>query len=140
MSVNWGMKEFLEKVKKIAKRVLIIAIILGLLFVSYMYFGTYSHGDRVGRVMKISEKGLIFKTYEGQLNMKGFGAVQSSNVFSETFEFSVKKSNTEVVEKIQQAMNEGNDVKISYTEHYWKVPWRGDTKHFVTDLTIIPVN
>ena len=134
------MKELLQKVKKIAKRVLIVLVVLGLAYISFMYFGVYSHGDRVGKIMKISEKGLIFKTFEGQLNLQGFGAVRSSSVFSETFEFSVKKSSQEVMNKIQQAMNEGNDVKITYVEHYWKVPWRGETTHFVTDVTIIPNN
>jgi len=120
--------------------VLITIIILGLAYSTFMYFGVYSHGDRVGKVMKISEKGLIFKTFEGQLNIQGFGAIRSSNILSETFEFSVKKGNQEVMQKIEKAMNEGNDVKITYVEHYWKVPWRGETKHFVTDVTIIPNN
>ena len=134
------MKELLQKAKKVGKRVLIALIVVGLAYVSFMYFATYSNGDRVGKVMKISEKGLIFKTYEGQLNLQGFGAVRNSSVFSETFEFSVKKSNQEVINRIQQAMNEGKNVKISYVEHYWTVPWRGETTHFVTDVTIIPNN
>jgi len=131
------MEKLLEKLKKYTKRLFITLTVVGLVVLSFFYFGVYSKGDRVGKVIKISEKGLLFKTYEGQINMEGFGAVQSANIFSQTFEFSVEKSRTDVIESLQQAMNEGKRVNIHYIERYWHIFWRGESKYFVRDVKIL---
>ena len=134
------MSEFLTKAKKILKRVLVLVIIIGLLILSFFYFGVYSRGERVGTLMKLSEKGMIFKTYEGQLNIEAFGAVRSQNFVSQTFEFSVENKRQDVISKLKQAMSDGRRVNIKYIERYWEVPWRGDTKHFVRSVDILPPN
>ena len=131
------MENLLKKLKKYAKRFLITLIVVGLMVLSFFYFGVYSRGDRVGKVIKISEKGLLFKTYEGQINMEGFGAVRSTNIFSQTFEFSVEKSRADVIENLKQAMNEGKRVNIHYIERYWLISWRGESKYFVRDVKIL---
>lgn len=131
------MNEFLKKIKKYTFRSIILIAILGLLVLSFFYFGTYAQGNRVGKVMKISEKGVVFKTYEGQINMEGFGAVKSDNMFSQTFEFSVEPARDDIIASLKRAMNDGNRVNIRYIERYWKIPWRGDSKHFVRDVTIL---
>ena len=132
------MSDFLTKAKKILKRILVVAILLGLLVVSFFYFGTYSSGERVGTLMKLSEKGLLFKTYEGQLNIEAFGAVRSQNYLSQTFEFSIENKQQQEIAKLRQAMSEGRRVNIKYIERYWEVPWRGDTKYFVKSVDILP--
>ena len=132
------MSEFVTKAKKFLKRILVLAIVIGLLILSFFYFGVYSKGERVGTLMKLSEKGLIFKTHEGQLNIEAFGAVRSQNFVSQTFEFSVENKRQDVIGKLKQAMSEGRRVNIKYIERYWKVPWRGDTKHFVREVDILP--
>ena len=132
------MSEFVDKAKKISKRVLVIAILIGLLVVSFFYFGVYSRGERVGTLMKLSEKGVVFKTLEGQLNIEAFGAVRSQNFVSQTFEFSVENKRQDVIGSLKQAMSEGRRVNIKYVERYWQVPWRGDTKYFVREVDILP--
>jgi hypothetical protein len=134
------MSEFVAKAKKILKRSLVIIIIIGLLVVSFFYFGVYSKGERVGSLMKLSEKGVVFKTLEGQLNIEAFGAVRSQNFVSQTFEFSVENKQQEVIASLKQAMSEGRRVNIKYIERYWDVPWRGDTKYFVREVDILPAN
>jgi len=131
------MSEILDKIKKVTKRVVIFILIIGILVFSFFYFGTYGEGDRVGKVMKISEKGVLFKTYEGQINMEGFGAVKSENMFSQTFEFSVEKDRSDIIENLKTAMNNGKRVNIHYIERYWRIPWRGDSKHFVRGVKIL---
>lgn len=134
------MSEFVEKAKKILKRSLVIIIVIGLLVVSFFYFGVYSKGERVGSLMKLSEKGVVFKTLEGQLNIEAFGAVRSQNFVSQTFEFSVENKQQDVIARLKQAMSEGRRVNIKYIERYWDVPWRGDTKYFVREVDILPAN
>ena len=131
------MSELVEKLKKYTKRLLVFIVIVGLLLLGFFYFGTYSEGDRAGKVLKISEKGMLFKTYEGQISMEGFGAVRSQNIFSQTFEFSVEKSRDDITENLQKAMSEGKRVNIHYIERYWKIPWRGDSKYFVREIKIL---
>ncbi|MCS7017971.1 MAG: hypothetical protein RMJ87_01890 [Cytophagales bacterium] len=58
------MKKFLI----ISSLILVLALIGGVWFA---YFASYSEGYRVGKVMKISRKGVLFKTWEGQLNVEG---------------------------------------------------------------------
>ena len=91
------MSDFVEKAKKILKRTLVLMIVIGLLVLSFFYFGVYSRGERVGTLMKLSEKGMIFKTLEGQLNIEAFGAVRSQNFVSQTFEFSVENKRQDVI-------------------------------------------
>lgn len=131
------MSDLLTKAKKISKRAGIAIVVIGLLILSFFYFGVYGKGGRVGKVMKISEKGVVFKTYEGQINMEGFGAVKSENMFSQTFEFSVEGNREDIINDLKKAMNEGNRVSIDYIERYWLIPWRGDSKYFVRDVTIL---
>jgi len=131
------MSETKSKIKSILKKIVFTIVVVGLSILSFFYFGTYSRGDRVGKIVKVSEKGFIFKTVEGQLNVESFGAVRSQNMFSETFEFSIRKNDSKVIDSLKAAMTKGRRVNIHYVEKYWKVPWRGDTKYFVRNVTIL---
>ena len=54
--------------------IIILVIVVGIFTLSY--FGIYDEGVRAGNVVRISKKGVIFKTYEGQLNLQSFGALK----------------------------------------------------------------
>jgi hypothetical protein len=131
-------KNWLQKAKtsmfKWIRRILLIAVV-GLIGVfSFYYWGTYSEGIRSGMVVKISKKGLLFKTYEGQLNLQTFGANKSPNIVSESFEFSVESDKADVIKVLEEASLSGERVSLKYTEHLAKFFWRGDTKYFVTEV------
>jgi hypothetical protein len=116
-------------------------IILGLLvilvaYLSFIYFATYSEGDRAGKIVKISQTGVIFKTWEGQLDLGTFGAVKSSNFASETFEFSIDGDNKILIEKLRKAQLTGERVLLKYEEKYAKIPWKGSTKYIVVDVMV----
>lgn len=85
-------------------------------------------------VLKVSNKGAIFKTYEGQLDLLSFGAVKSDNQLSQTFEFSIEKDNTKLIEQLEEVALSGERVRLRYDEKYVVLPWRGDTKYFVTEV------
>ena len=120
--------------KKTLTIILVILLVVGAGAFSFFYFGTYGEGVRSGQVMKISKRGVVFKTYEGQLNMEGFGAVDTDNQFSEVWEFSIEKSHSEIIEKLEKAALDGERVNLEYVERYSAFPWRGDTKYFVTKV------
>ena len=123
---------------KMLRRLLAIFLLAGIAVLAFYYFGTYSEGVRSGVVVKISRKGYLFKTYEGQLNLMTFGAVRSQNMISESFEFSVSSSHTDLINELEQASLSGERVSLHYVERFAAFPWRGDTKYFVDKLTRQP--
>jgi len=85
---------------------------------------TYSQGNRAGYVQKLSKKGWLCKTWEGELSMVNVpGAAQ------ERWLFTVR--NDSIAGEIQKSM--GSKVALTYDEHRG-VPSScfGDTPYFVT--------
>ncbi len=111
--------------------VIFIVAVLGLLgtdlFVSSF---TFSDGYRVGTIVKLSKKGVVFKTYEGQLNLGGVDA-DGEGGFSPIWNFSVYQGDDEVRQAISNAVDNEERVKLFYKEKFFRLSWRGDTKHFV---------
>lgn len=116
------------------KRIFITALVCAVAFFAFSYWGTYSEGIRSGMVVKISKKGWVFKTYEGQLNLQTFGANKSPNLVSESFEFSVAADRADVIKVLEEASLSGERVSLKYEERLAKYFWRGDTKYFVTEV------
>ena len=118
--------------------IILFLIIIGVLI--YLMFGNYSDGYRAGTMVKFSNKGYVFKTYEGQINL---GMIMNDNnpgttSVSSIWEFSVPAGNEQVVDLIQQALLTGKRIKLHYNEKFYVLPWRGDTKYFVDQAEIIP--
>ena len=127
-----------SSVKKFFKRLLILLVIIAIGVMLFLYYGVYSTGVRAGIVLKVSNKGAIFKTYEGQLDIMNFGAVKSDNQLSQTFEFSIDKNKKELIEDLEEVALSGERVRLRYEEKYAVLPWRGDTKYFVTEMERSP--
>ncbi|MBA3671478.1 MAG: hypothetical protein H0W68_05580 [Gemmatimonadaceae bacterium] len=91
---------------------------------------SYSRGERAGYVQKLSQKGWICKTWEGELAM-----VNMPGASQERFPFSVRDDS--VAGEITRAM--GSRVAITYEEHRG-VPGRcfGETGYFVTAVKKLP--
>lgn len=119
------------------KRVLIITLItivvLGGIVGSISVFGTFSDGIRSGQIVKFSKKGIAFKTYEGQLAIRGFDE-GDNGAMSNIWEFSVQRDEMEIRQEIENAMEKGHDVRLHYKEYFFQFDWRGDTKYFVYDV------
>lgn len=119
------------KAKKIAKTIGII-LIIGLLIFGYIWFFVpfSDSGVKAGILNNIKHKGVIFKTYEGELIQSGFGqGVQGLQ--SNDFQFSVDDKN--VALKLMSLS--GQNVKLHYKEYYGRLPWRGYSK-FVVDSIV----
>ena len=77
---------------------------------------------------------MIFKTYEGQLNVQTFGAIKGASPIMEAFDFSVSGADEEVVRDLQTVALSGERVNLHYEARYVVFPWRGDTKYFITKV------
>ncbi len=119
---------------KTIKKIGIITVLILIAVLVFLFSANYSDGTRSGVVIKISKKGVIFKTYEGQLNLSSFGALKNSNQLAETFHFSVDKSQEELVKTLEEVALSGERVNLHYKEKYMAMPWKGDTKIFVYEI------
>jgi hypothetical protein len=90
---------------------------------------TYSKGDRAGYIQKLSKKGWICKTWEGELAM-----VNVPGAMQERFPFTVRSDSLAAV------MNKdmGSQVSLTYEEHRG-VPGScfGETNYYVTAVRAI---
>ena len=115
-----------QTAKKIARRTLWLVLAAALVSaIGYYVYRTWevSDGTRIGTLYKISRKGIVFKTYEGQLHLAGSQMMTEQS----TWNFSVK--NDAIYQQIQQF--EGKAVKCHYKELINPFPWQGDTKYLV---------
>jgi hypothetical protein len=122
------------KKRHFLRNLLTIIVIVLAGFITFAYFGIYDQGVRAGSVVRISKKGIVFKTYEGQLNLQSFGALKGTSPFAETFDFSVDKSKPEVIRELEAVALSGERVNLHYVKRYAKFPWRGETKYFITGV------
>ena len=120
--------------KKIVKRVIIVAIVLGIGLFAFLYWGVYERGVMAGKVLRITQKGFIFKTYEGKLNLETFGALKGASPIAESFDFSVESSQSEVIKELEQVALSGERVNLKFVRRFTTFPWRGDTKYFVVGI------
>jgi hypothetical protein len=125
------MKDLLQKMIRFLKRIFFVLILLGLGALAFLYWGTYEEGIMAGKVLRISQKGMIFKTYEGKISLESFGALKGVSPVAETFDFSVEKSEKEVIQSLEQVALSGERVNLHFVKRYWAFPWRGDTKYFI---------
>lgn len=121
-----------QTTKKVLRLVLLAAVAIGLIVFAFMYWGTYEDGVIAGKILRISEKGVMFKTYEGKINLETFGALRGASPIAESFDFSVEKSETQLIKDLQTVALSGERVNLYFVKRYARFPWRGDTKYFAT--------
>ncbi len=109
--------------------IVIILLILIALVAAWIWIAlswSYSTGERVGLVQKLSRKGWICKTWEGELNM-----VVLPGAIPEKFNFTVRDDG--VAEAINRVV--GKRVSLEYAEHrFLPTSCFGETPYFVTGV------
>jgi hypothetical protein len=113
-------------------KVVITLIVLGFVFTYIATQFPYSEGDRAGVVSKLSRKGYIIKTSEGELNVGAQGQV--GNMSNNLWAFTIAGGNEKLVKEIEDAMTSGKRVKLHYEQRYLKFFWMGDTEYFITKV------
>jgi len=109
----------------------LIYILLGIAvvaigFYSFIYFVPYSKGTRAGELIKFSNRGVIIKTWEGEISQGISGA--------QIFTFSVLDQEEEVIEKLNTY--QGEYVELTYVERYATFIFWGDTKYFINKVEL----
>lgn len=108
---------------------LFVPIVLLALYTWVMLSWSYSAGERAGYVQKLSQKGFVCKTYEGELILVSMPGTQAEKFF-----FTVRNP------KVAAVINEtvGKRVRLTYEQHIG-VPTScfGETQYFVTDVKVV---
>ena len=107
----------------------VVLIILGLAgFTWVTLHWSYSEGERAGYVQKLSRKGWLCKTWEGEMAM-----VTMPGTVSEKFAFTVPQA--AVAAKVNASV--GKRMALHYEQHKW-IPTScfGETEYFVTDVRV----
>ncbi len=121
---------FLTWLRRIGLLLVVIMAGIG----AFLYWGVYEKGVMAGKVLRVTEKGVVFKTVEGKLNLETFGALKNTSPIAESFDFSVETSETEVIAQLQEVALSGERVNLHFVKRYATFPWRGDTKYFVVKV------
>ncbi len=102
--------------------IVFIAVFVILAFTIYWnYYNVYSEGDRVGKLLKVSLKGNIFKTYEAEMLQPGSKA-GSTGFQNNFFYFSIP--NDSLAKTFTDA--QGKEITLHYVQYRNSLPWRGD--------------
>jgi hypothetical protein len=117
---------------KVIKSILLLVLSAIALFALYIFIAlnwSYSKGERAGFLQKVSNKGWICKTWEGELSL-----VAMPGAAPEKFLFTVRDE--AVAQKITAAA--GKRVTLNYEQHKGlPTTCFGDTDYFVTGVTEI---
>lgn len=116
-----------------------IALLCFIAYVAFYVYYPYSEGTRTGYLRKLSHKGFVFKTWEGELFMPGVASsvdgaqlVTGGNIFL----FSVKRGDDQVIKDLQEAeTNNTHPVTLHYKQYLKQFDWRGETVYFVDKVT-----
>ena len=109
-----------------------VLVVFSLLFAAYTWVvlnWSYSEGERAGYVQKLSKKGWLCKTWEGEMAM-----VSMPGTTTEKFFFTVWDD--AVAERINKAM--GKRVSLHYEEKVGlPTTCFGETRHYVTGIKAV---
>lgn len=95
----------------------------------------YSDGDRVGVVTKFSRKGLVCKSWEGEMTLTGFRPAENNAMVANIWKFSADDA---IAPKITKAMQTG-PLKLTYRQ--WAIaPSCQDTDYNITNVELAGTN
>ena len=132
-SFNQSIDSCVKKAKRFTKKLMWSLLVLGVIAIlGFILWADYTHseGTRAGDLIKISKKGYVFKTHEGQLKLGGIDLSNPEEGLSDTWSFSVKHHH--IVNKLESL--QGKKVVLRYEEKNYALPWQGDTNYFIIDV------
>ena len=108
---------------KIIAWVIVILLLVGAGFGYYKFLWVFSDGTKTGELNSLTYTGYIWKTYEGEMILSGYGNKSASGgtVQSKIFKFSV--DDKAIADQLQQLT--GQRVTVHFKEYKGALPWRG---------------
>jgi hypothetical protein len=114
-------------VKSFMWKLTAVIVLVLCVMVYWFYYNVYSDGERTGLLTKLSHKGNIFKTYEGEM-MIGNITATATGLANEKFFFSVADQKiADTLMKLQ-----GQRVSLTYKQYRKTLFWRGESEYLIT--------
>ena len=114
----------------LARIILAMALFLGW-WIWQHYFQPYRVSQEKGWIMKVSNEGTLFKTYEGEMISEGY--IEDTLVAMHSdFLFSIPTDS--LAREAMRWQGNGQRVVLTYNEYKGKVLWRGNSRHVVTKI------
>lgn len=113
----------MAKTGKVIGGIVVLVILAALAgFLYFKFWWVFSDGTKTGELNSLTYTGYVFKTYEGEIILTGYGNKNASGqVQSKNFKFSVK--DPAVADQLKEMT--GMKVTVHYKEYKGALPWRG---------------
>ncbi len=120
--------------KKVGWTFLLLVLLVGGGSLAFMTFFNFSEGVRIGTIVKLSNRGYVFKTWEGEL-YQGFleNNASEGGIATRSWNFSVENE-PKILEDLNRVIAHGAKVKVHYKEKLSLLPWVGETKYVVDSV------
>jgi hypothetical protein len=114
----------MKRLTVFSKLVISALIIMSAFMVSKVFIsiGGFSEGERIGELVKFSNKGFLCKTWEGTL--------QTGDTAGTQFNFTV--TDPSVIDSLSTMG--GHKIKVVYKQNYMTGVCQGDTDYFVVNV------
>ena len=112
--------------RKFLWRLSFILVLVMAFLVYWFYYNAKSDGTRTVYLVKISHKGNIFKTYEGEA-LVSIGANPQTSITTEKFIYSV--TSKALYDSLTK--HEGQKITLKYKQYRKTLFWRGDSDYIV---------
>lgn len=111
----------------IGATVALLAFLAWLLF----YHPVVSEAQATGRLMKVECRGMVFKTFEGEMVSEQY-VTDTIKRQSNDFLFSVETDSLSY--RMMMLQNRGKKLTVVYKRYILPLPWRGSSKCIATDV------
>ena len=110
-------------------------LLIGAIAGYFKFYWVFSDGTKTGELNSLTYTGYVWKTYEGEMILSGYGSKSASggSVQSKIFKFSV--DDKEVAEELQQ--HTGQRVTVHFKEYKGTLPWRGYERAIVDSIQCV---
>lgn len=115
--------------KKWLLRFSLMAVLVISFFVYWYYFNVLSDGTRTVYLVKISNKGNLFKTFEGEA-LVSIGTSPQTSITADKFIYSV--TSKPLYDSLTKY--EGQKMTLKYKQYRKTLPWRGDSQYIVIGM------
>jgi hypothetical protein len=119
-----------RKIKRFFRWLIFLVVIFLGVFIYFKYFFTYSEGYRAGLLQKFSNKGVIVKTYEGEMILSSVSSSRDVALASEKFQFTVTNKN--LIREFDTL--QGENIIVHYKQKKGAIFFRGDSPYLVDSI------
>ncbi|TAF54862.1 MAG: hypothetical protein EAZ62_03170 [Sphingobacteriia bacterium] len=103
-----------------------IVVLVVAALVYWKFYFVFADGTKAGQLNTFQKKGVIFKTWEGNIIQSGF----KTNIQSNEFDFSVVDPKVAAILE----RNSGREVNLHYHRYNGSLPWRGMQGYIVDSV------